>query len=90
MIRGESVEGMDPSGVLVNRSALPLIVSLASPLAVIVVGKKMVVPFGLRFGERLGETMKGDMLPILVISSKNDPALVKGDPTKVAALVGSP
>ena len=80
---------MDPSGVFVKRSVAPLMVTFASPLAVMVVGKKMVVPLGLRFGERLGETMKGDMLPILVMSSKNDPALVKGELTSVA-LVGRP
>ncbi len=75
--------------MLDNLSAQPFIVSLASPLAVIVVGKNIVVPFGLRLGEREGETMNGDMLPIFVISSKNELPLVNGEPTR-AALVGRP
>ena len=76
--------------MLLNLSAQPLIVSLASPLAVIVVGKNIVVPLGLRLGEREGETMKGDMLPILVISSRKELPFVNGEPMRVAALVGRP
>lgn len=34
--------------------------------------------------------MNGEMLPILVMSSRKDPALVKGEPTSVAVLVGKP
>ena len=78
------------SGVSVRRPLLPWIdVTLASPLAVIVVGKNIVVPFGFRFGDKLGDTMKGDILPIFVMSSKNEVPFAKGEFTRVA-LVGNP
>ena len=60
---------------------------MASPLAVIVVGKKTVVPFGFLLGDNPGEMIKGDMLPILLMSSKKDDPLVNGELTS-AALVG--
>ena len=61
-------------------------VSLASPLAVIVVGKKTVVPFGFLLGDSPGDIMNGEMLPILLMSSKKD-VFAKGELTR-AALVG--
>lgn len=57
------------------------VVSLASPLAVIVVGKK-IVPFAFLVGERPGpgDIIKGDigMLPSLVMSSMNPDPLLNG------------
>lgn len=62
-------------------------VSLASPFAVIVVGKNTVVPFGFLFGDKPGDIMNGEMLPILLMSSKKDDPFVNGELT-MAALVG--
>ena len=62
-------------------------VSLASPLAVMVVGKKTVVPFGFLLGDKPGDIINGEMLPILFMSSRKEEALVKGEFTN-AALVG--
>jgi len=61
-------------------------VSLASPFAVMVVGKNTVVPFGFLLGDKPGEMINGEMLPILLMSSKKDP-LVNGEFAR-AALVG--
>ena len=36
----------------------------------------MVVPLGRRLGEREGETMKGEMLPIFVMSSRKEAPLI--------------
>lgn len=63
--------------------------SLASALAVMVDGKKIVVPFGFLLGESPGETMNGEMLPILARSSKKDVVLENGELISVA-LVGRP
>lgn len=68
------------------------VVSFASPLAVMVVGKKIVVPFDRRVGERLGpgDMMNGDMLPIFVKSSMKLFPLLNGEPTSVAEVGRAP
>lgn len=91
LIRGEPlVEWLVSSGVLVALLPSPFKgVSLASPLAVMVVGKNTVVPFGFLLGDRPGDMMNGEMLPILLISSKNEDPLVNGELAS-EALVGRP
>ena len=68
------------------------VVNFASPFAVIVVGKKTVVPFAFLVGERPGpgDIMKGDMLPILVSSSMKLVPLPNGEFTRAAEVGKAP
>ena len=68
------------------------VVNFASPFAVMVVGKKTVVPFAFLVGESPGpgDIMNGDMLPILVNSSMKPEPLPNGELTRVADVGRAP